>query len=237
MLPFDFDLLSQISLLSFGLAFAAGLIMGFSPASFPLLSVVTGYVLGSAGSSRWRAFRLSLAFILGIATIYTAFGVLFALAGDLLAHILRFISSRLPLWNLLIAAVLGLLGLHMAGVRRFHLRALTRPVWREVDSPAGAYLMGIPFGLAACPSCVPMLLAILVAAGATGQGWYGGALLFTFSLGFGLPLVLIGTFAGWLKRGQVIARYVPAVEKLGGWALLLASGYFFAQFIQLSFFL
>lgn len=78
--------------------------------------------------------------------------------------------------------------------------------------------------------------SILVAAGATGQGWYGGALLFTFSLGFGVPFVLIGTFAGWLKRGQVIARYVPAVEKFGGWALLLASGYFFAQFIRLSFF-
>ncbi|MEE8390434.1 MAG: hypothetical protein V3S14_06510 [Anaerolineae bacterium] len=51
------------------------------------------------------------------------------------------------------------------------------------------------------------------------KGWYGGTLLFTFSLGFGLPFALIGTFAGWLKRGQVIARHVLAVEKLGGWAL------------------
>lgn len=233
-MPIDsFEPLSQISLFSFALAFLAGLVMGFSPVSLPLLPVITGYVVGSV-KSKSRAAILSLGFMLGITTVYVLLGIIFALSGELIEEVLRFIASRLSLWNLLIAALLFLLGLHMTAILRLAIPSLTKPVMREAGSPVGAYLLGIPFGLAACPSCTPFLLAVLVAAGATGRAWYGGALLFTYSLGFGVPLLLVGTFAVAFKELKSISKYVPAIEKVGGVILLAASVYFFVQFIRLS---
>ncbi|MFQ5578932.1 MAG: cytochrome c biogenesis CcdA family protein, partial [Anaerolineae bacterium] len=212
--PESLQIVSAISLFSFGLVLAAGFLMGISPAAFPVWSAVTGYVLGGEKQDRRHAFTLALAFVLGIATVYTAFGVLFVVAGQVLQVAFKFVASRLPLWNSLIGLLLLIIGLHMAHIRRFRAPALTRPIFRRAETPGGAYLLGIPFGLAACPSCTPMLLAILVAAGATGQVWYGASLVFVFSIGFGIPLLAVATAAHaatqmerWVQYGAQIERW------------------------------
>lgn len=228
------EAVSTISLFSFGLALFAGLLMGVSPPAFPVWSAVTGYVLGSEGRTRRRAFALALAFVLGIATVYSAFGVLFVIAGQVLQVVFKFVASRLPLWNGLIGLLLLAIGLHMARIRRFTLPAMMTPVFRRAETPGGAYTLGIPFGLAACPSCMPMLLVILVAAGTTGQVWYGASLVFVFSIGFGLPLLAVATAVGVAGQMERWEKYGPHIERWAGWLLILTSLYFFWQVIYLG---
>lgn len=227
--PETLQAVSTISLLSFGLALVAGVLMGVSPASFPAWSVVVGYVLGGREQKRGRAFLLTLAFVLGIATVYTALGAFFAVAGQGLQTVLKFVSSRLPLWNGLIGLLLLLIGLHMARLHRFNLPSLMNPIIRRAESPGGAYILGIPFGLAACPSCTPMLLAILVAAGASRELWYGASMLFVFSIGFGLPLLALATAASLTSRMERLARYGPKIERFAGWLLIVTGLYFLWQ--------
>ncbi len=232
--PESLQIVSTISLFSFGLVLVAGFLMGISPAAFPVWSAVTGYVLGGEGQDRRRAFVLALAFVLGIATVYTAFGVIFVVAGKVLQVGLKFVASRLPLWNGLIGLLLLGIGLHMARIRRFKVSPLTKPVFRRAESPTGAYLLGIPFGLAACPSCTPLLLAILVAASATGQVWYGASLVFVFSIGFGVPLVAVATVARAATKMERWVAYGAKIERWAGWLLILTSFYFFWQVIYLG---
>ena len=223
-----------ISLFSFGLALLAGLSMGVSPSAFPVWSAVTGYVLGGETRSRRQAFALAMAFVLGIATVYSAFGVLFVIAGQVLQVVFKFVASRLPLWNGLIGLLLLVIGLHMARIRRFTLPALMTPVFRRAETPAGAYVLGIPFGLAACPSCMPVLLVILIAASATGQIWYGASLVFVFSIGFGVPLLAVATAASAAGRMERWVKYGSQIEKWGGWLLILTSLYFFWQVVYIG---
>lgn len=235
MLPTDLlNLLSQVSPLSFGLALLAGLVMGFSPAAFPMWAFVTGSILGSEELSWNRALALSLGFSSGITTIWAAFGVLVALAGGLISRGLQLIMSSVPLWNLLIGLLLVPLGLHMAGLVRLRIPALITPVERRVSGTTGAYLVGLSFGLGACPSCLPILLSVLVAVGAVGQAWYGAAVLLAFSMGFAIPLALVSVSAGLLKRARRLSRYARLVGRVGGWVLLGVSAYFLIQFFRLS---
>ena len=202
----------------------AGLLMGVAPGSLPLYSVVAGYVGGQA-SRRTKGILLSAGFVLGMATVDAAIGTFFGFLGD---AVIRAVASYLAVTNLLLAALLTLLGLVL--LRKIHIVVpVLRPEAQRVDSFGAAYALGIPFGLSACPACTPMVLPVLAAAAATGIPWLGGILLFVFGLARGAPLVVVGTMAGAVARVSRVAFWVPAIERGSGLLLLAAALYFAYQ--------
>jgi cytochrome c-type biogenesis protein len=155
----------------------AGLFVGVAPSSLPLYSVVAGYVGGRA-SSPARGFSLSICFILGQATVDAGIGILFGFLG--LAVIIT-IARWLAVTNLLVAAILLVLGLAL--LRKIHIVVpVLRPQAHRVETIGAAYALGVPFALATCPACTPMVLPVLGAAAATGSPWTGGLLLFVFGI-------------------------------------------------------
>jgi cytochrome c-type biogenesis protein len=200
------------------LAAMAGLLLALTPTVLATVPAVMGYVAGEPGLRRWKAFTRSLAFVLGTATTFGVYGLIFGWAGTQLA----------PLFGangyLIAGVVMVLLGLAMLGKLRLRAPALSAP-GRKVESLAGAYALGLPFGLvgSACPCSIPVVLAMLLYAGSVGSPWFGTLLLFVFALVRGLPLLLAGTFTGLLKDMKAIARWQPRLEKVSG-ALLFALG-------------
>ena len=202
----------------------AGLLVGVAPSSLPLYSVVGGYVGGQA-SARAKGLLLSAGFILGQATIDAGIGILFGFLG---LTVIITIARYLALTNLLIAAILVLLGLAL--LRKIHIvLPVLRPEARRVNTFAAAYALGVPFGLTTCPACTPMVLPVLGAAAATGSPWLGGLLLFVFGIARGLPLLLIGVAAQAAKRVPRFTLWVPMIERAGGVLLLIAALYFLFQ--------
>lgn len=203
---------------AFVLAAMAGLLLALTPTVLATVPAVMGHVAGEPGLRRWKAFTRSLAFVLGTATTFGVYGLIFGWAGTQLA----------PLFGangyLIAGIVMVLLGLAMLGKLRLRAPALSAP-GRKVESLAGAYALGLPFGLvgSACPCSIPVVLAMLLYAGSVGSPWFGALLLFVFALVRGLPLLLAGTFTGLLKDVKAIARWQPRLEKASG-ALLFALG-------------
>ncbi len=68
------DALGSVSLMAFGVVFAAGFAMGLAPSSYALYPVIAGYVAGGEEGSARRGLLLSLAFVLGTATVDAALG-------------------------------------------------------------------------------------------------------------------------------------------------------------------
>jgi len=206
------------------LAALAGLLLAFTPTVLATVPVVMGYVAAEPGLRRWKALWRSVAFVLGTATTFGAYGLIFGWAGTQLA----------PLFGsngyLVAGVVLVLLGLAMLGKLRLRAPSVSAPE-RKVQSFFGAYLLGLPFGLvgSACPCSIPVVLAMLLYAGSTGNAWFGAALLFVFALVRGLPLVLAGTFTGLLKDLKAVARWQPRLEKASGVLLIVLGAAFVAQ--------
>jgi cytochrome c-type biogenesis protein len=215
----------------FGVALVAlaGLVMGVAPSSLPLASVVAGYVGGQARgrdvNGPMRGFWLSAGFVLGLATVDATIGILFGLLGF---TAIRLLASSLAVTNLVLAALLVVLGLAL--VRKLHVVVpVLRPTPQRVDSFKAAYVLGIPFGLSVCPACTPMVLPILGAAALAGTPWAGGALLFIFGVARGVPLLVVGSAAEAIKAVPRLTMWVPKIERASGVLLLIAALYFFYQ--------
>jgi cytochrome c-type biogenesis protein len=220
------DQVSVSSPLAFGLVALAGLLMGVAPSSLPLYSVVVGTMAarrdqGPAGY--WQTFSFPSAFVLGIATVDAVAGALFAFVGMV---VIQALAGSLAITNLVIALVLAVIGLALLRIIRVPGLGLDAEP-RTATSFGGAFALGIPFGLSTCPACTPMVLPVLAAAGATGNPWLGAALLFTFGVARGLPLIAAGAATGAVKHMRRTAAMVPRIERAGGVLVLLAAGYFF----------
>jgi cytochrome c-type biogenesis protein len=222
------DALQSISLLAFGIVFLAGFAMGLAPSSYALYPVIAGYIAGDEERSTSRGFVLSLAFVLGTATVDAALGALFGLIGG---AVIEAVARYVVVWNLLVSALL--VGFGLVLLRVFTVKwPVLKMTWRKAHSVPGAYALGIPFGLTACPACTPMILPMLAAAAATGTWWFGALLMFVFGLARGLPLLVVGTSAGWFARLKGAARWVPRLQIAAGWLLLLAGVFFVVEAVR-----
>lgn len=205
--------------------------MGVAPSSLPLISVVIGYVAAEQVDTRprparWHGLRPSLGFVLGMTTVDAAVGAVFGVVGY---AVLRMLSGQLALTNLVLAIILLVLGAAL-------LRWITVP-WPTLrprtmmrgDSFFSGYALGLPFGLATCPACTPMILPILAAAAATGKAWSGALLLAVFGLARGVPILLAGMATGRLKGLPQLGWWTLRLERTGGMLLLATAVYFLYQ--------
>lgn len=210
---------------AFAIAFLAGVVSFSSPCCLPLMPGYVAYVSGVAGSattlsvSRARTMGASIMFVAGFASVFTLLGAAATSVGSIL------LSHRTAL-SQLSGVVVVLLGLVTLGLVRvpFLFREVRFDLARVKPGPAGALPLGMAFAIGWTPCIGPVLAAILTAAASAQLPLRGAALLLTYSLGLGIPFLLLaaGTvqanrFSGWLRRhGQV-------VERVGG-TLLIAMG-------------
>lgn len=219
--------LREGSVVGVGLAAVAGVALGLTPATYLMMPVVVGCTAGGGSGTRLRASWISAAFVLGMSTTYMLLGAAFGFAGLALMNLL---NRSVWLWYGLLAPFLLVMGLRLLGLVRFELPLFTSPDPEKARrGMLGAYLLGLPSGLAGCPSCALILPSALAAVAASGNPFVGALTMLALGLGQGAVLVVAGTFGGSLVggKGGLRTAYRLAVEKALG-LLLLVSGLYFA---------
>jgi len=217
-------LLEQGSPAGIVLTVVAGVALGLSPLTYPFVPVVVSYAAGGKKYTLRRALVLSSAFALGIVTVYAVLGLLFGVLG---LALLSLLNRSIWLWYAILAPFLWIMGLRSLGVLSFAV-----PLRRRFDPGSGprgalgAYLLGLPFGLAGCPSCALILPSVLIAVAASGSPLVGSLAMVALGLGQGLVLVVAGVFGSALVRLSRLASYRVAVERLLGVVLLILAAYF-----------
>lgn len=100
---------------------------------------------------------------------------------------------------------------------------------RVPRGPAWAFPMGMAFAAGWAPCIGPVLAAILATAAATGTVAWGAALLVLYSLGLGLPFVLLALGFGRAQRSfDWVGRNGRRIEVAGG-AVLVGVGVLFVS--------
>jgi cytochrome c-type biogenesis protein len=207
------------------LAFVAGVVSFTSPCCLPLMPGYLWYVSGvarepsAAVGVRSRVISSALLFVLGFATVFTILG---AGASTLGGVILRNRPVFMGIAGVFII-VMGLVALGMLRIP-FLYREARIDLRRVKAGPLGAVPLGMAFALGWTPCIGPVLAGILTAAAGTQTAWTGAGLLFVYSLGLGVPFMLLavgyeraGRAFGWLRR------HGRAIERVGG-ALLILMG-------------
>jgi thiol:disulfide interchange protein DsbD len=209
--------------------FAAGVLTSFTPCVYPMIPVTVTYIGGAAGGDRRRAVALSMTYVLGLAAMYAALGVAAAMLGKIFGEF-----TRNPWVFGAVGLVIGGLGLGMLGV--FTIPALMTGLQGQGARRGGflgAALMGVAAGFVAAPCTAPVLGLLLAYVSQTRNVVWGGSLLFTFALGLGLLLMLLGIFSGLLTSLPKAGRWMDIVKKGFGFAMLAIGAFFLWKAVDL----
>jgi cytochrome c-type biogenesis protein len=169
------------------LAFAAGVVSCASPCVLPLLPGYLAFVSGGGEGER-RPLVPVLFFVLGFAIVFTAVGAF----TETLRPVLRSqLGLRIAGVVVVAFGVLMLMEAFRVGIPALY--ADRRPFLSRVrPGRAGALPLGMAFAAGWTPCIGPVLAGILTLAAAQGGGAWGALLMFSYSLGLGLPFVLVG---------------------------------------------
>jgi cytochrome c-type biogenesis protein len=169
------------------LAFAAGTVSFASPCVLPLVPGYVSFVSGSGSEGRRPVLPLIL-FVLGFAVVFTALG---AFSRALVPVVNSPTGQRVA--GVLVAVIGVLMLLFALRLGSPSLFADRRPFLGRVrPGPVGAMPLGMAFAVGWTPCIGPVLAGILTLALAQGGGAWGAVLLFSYSLGLGLPFILVG---------------------------------------------
>jgi len=201
----------DISQVTIGLAFLAGLASFLSPCVFSLVPAYIGYLGGRAvggeatESNRFITFTHGLAFVLGFSMIFIILGVATAAFGRLLFD-LRFILSKVG------GIIVMIFGLHMIGIFRIPFLEYDTRVQKVPDRKWGylsSAMMGVFFSAGWAPCVGPVLGSILTLSLNGGSVSTGVSLLSAYSAGLAIPFLIAALGVGWVsitlrKYGKVM---------------------------------
>jgi cytochrome c-type biogenesis protein len=215
--------IKDVTIISYMIVFLGGIFTSFTPCVYPLIPVTIGYIGASSAHTRGKAFFLSLFYVLGIAVVYSCLGAIAALGGRVFGEI-----SANP-WTYIISGNIFLvLGLYMMDFFTIPFPNFLRP---KADAHArkgllGAFLVGISAGLVLGPCTAPILGAVLTYVGSRQNIALGMSLLFTYALGMGIILLVVGTFAGLAASLPKSGKWLKIVKKAFGIVLIICAQYF-----------
>ena len=214
-------------LLGYGAAYLGGMIATASPCILASIPLVIGYVGGYAGGNKRQAFFYSLTFVVGLALVMSALGAAAAMMGTMFGDVGVY-------WYFVVAVILIVMGLQLAGVIHLKLGGNTQRFLPQKTGLIGALILGMLFGLVLSPCASPVLAVILTLAAVKQQVAYGSTLLFAYALGQGTLILLAGTFTGVIENylQSKSAKMGTILQQAAGGLLFFAGCYIFFQGIR-----
>ncbi|MDJ0916751.1 MAG: protein-disulfide reductase DsbD [Woeseiaceae bacterium] len=211
--------------------FGAGLLLAFTPCVLPMIPILSGIIAGDGDNvSPIRGFTLSLSYVMGMALVYTAAGIVAAAAG------LQLQAAFNAPWVLIVfAGLFVVLAMSMFGMFELQMpssiqsRLAAASGNQKSGTMVGAFVMGALSSLIVTACVAPPLVATLTVIGQTGDMLRGGLALFAMSLGMGAPLLLVGASAGQLlpKAGA----WMEAVKGAFGFMMLALAIWMLSRFL------
>jgi cytochrome c-type biogenesis protein len=220
-------------LLAFLAAYLGGVVISFTPCTYPLIPVTVGFIGAQSTSSRMRGFFLSLCYVAGLAIIYSILGGAAVLSGRI------FGQMQTTTWTYFIMGNLCLvMGLSMLNVFNISL-----PVPQKLMKLTGngnkkgfldSFLIGAVSGVVIGPCTAPALAVLLGYVAVKTNLLLGMSLLFVFAFGMGTLLIIVGTFAGVIASLPKSGRWMTKIKTVFGLILIGAAEYFLYIAGQLS---
>lgn len=208
-------------LLSFVIAFVAGVVSFLSPCVLPLipayLSFMTGLTTAELSQGRVDVRRIlapALMFVLGFSAVFVSLGATASVIGSALAEyrvvIEQIAGIAVIVFGVLMLGVIRLPWLYgEARVDMNKSRAFGR---------GAAMVMGMAFAAGWTPCVGPILGSILALASSTGSAGRGALLLLAYSMGLGVPFILVALLFSrvsglmkWLNRHALQINRVAGI--------------------------
>lgn len=213
----------HFSLIMLAVSFLGGLLASISPCSLAMLPIIIGYVGGYSHENPAKTFLQMLFFVFGSSLVFATIGIICAVTGKV------FVSVAPVYFILLLASLLMVMGLNIIGILDFNMPVIIKEIPQSSGQNVVLYpiLIGAVFALAGTPCSTPILAGIMAFASLSTNIMSAVLMLFMFSLGQGLILIIAGVFTSSLKGLKSFAHISEILLKCSGVLLVLSSLYLF----------
>ncbi len=196
-----------------------GLLLSFTPCVLPMIPILSGIIVGHKHLTTWKAFLLSLVYVLGMALTYAAAGIIVALIGSRIQTFFQTPWVIVIGSGLFIFLALSLFGYYELELPRWWQKEMTAISNRQKGGTyVGSFLMGALSSLMVSPCVTAPLVGVLAYIADTGDTLLGGFALLALGMGMGMPLLLLGASAGkWLPKA---GPWMESIKKFFGILLL-----------------
>ena len=213
-------------------AFTAGVLSFLSPCIFPLIPAYVAHLTGSMVQDNKMAVQKRLLMVRSVSFIL-GFSVVFVLMGASASFIGQFLAAKRDLIEKISGLLIVIFGLQMAkilNIKFFNYEKQWGGQQVKKASALNSFFTGLAFGSGWTPCVGLALSSILLLAGSSDTLFSGMLMLFVYSLGLGIPFIIISVIItyslGVVKR---INKFLPALSVINGWimvalGLLLFSG-------------
>lgn len=203
----------SLSLIAF---FGFGLLLAFTPCSLPMLPILASMVAGSGTNAR-RGLWLASVYVLSMALVYAALGVVAASLGANLQAFLQqpwLLAGFAGIFIVLALPMFGMFELQLPAFIRDHLQRAGAS--QKGGSVTGAAALGVLSGLLIGPCMTAPLAGALLYIAQSGNVVQGGLALFMLGLGTGVPLLLLVTAGkrflpkpgAWMERVKAVFGFL-----------------------------
>jgi len=205
-------------LVAAGAAAVVGVLGFLSPCVLPLVPGYLSYVTGLSGADAVPTPRRTVAgaalFVAGFSAVFVASGAILGAVGQTIA------TDRLTLERIagVITIVMGLVFLGRIGPLQRTVKIRRLPS----AGLAGAPLVGAAFGLAWTPCLSPTVSAVYSLAISQDTAGRGALLAAAYSLGLGVPFLIVAAGFGWLSSALgFLRRHQRLIGAIGGGVLIV----------------
>lgn len=204
-------------------ALLAGVLSFLSPCVFPLLPAYVSHLTGALvqdnkiKAEKKLLMMRSVFFIAGFSIIFVVMGASASLLGQF------FTGNRI--WIEKISGLLIVIfGLQMAGMLSLRFLMFDKKLIQAKGTGKGnisSFILGLAFGSGWTP-CVGLALSSILLLASSSETLYSGMwLLFIYSIGLGIPFLLISLALTYsLSILKKINRWLPLLSKINGWILI-----------------
>ncbi len=218
-------------LLALGLAYITGLLLSFSPCTYPMIPITVSVFAGQTRSIG-RGFFLSLFYVGSMAVMYGIMGLIVSLVGGVFG---AWLAS--PPVVIGIAVIFVIFALSMFGLYELQVPAAMRNklgATRIGGGVTGSIVLGIIAALVVSPCVGPFVAGILLYIATYGSPAFGFAALFIFAIGLGTLYIILATFSSAINALPGAGMWMESVKKFFGFVLLMMALYFLRTIISAS---
>ena len=193
--------------------FLIGLGLNLTPCVYPMLSVTVSIFGARRASSPAQAIGAAVLYVLGMASMYSALGVMAALTGSLFGGWLSnpWVTSGIGV--LLIAMAFSMFGLYQLSLPP---AVLARLGGSGATSALQIFGSGLMVGLIAAPCVGPPVVALLAVVAQKADPLFGFRAFFTLAMGLGAPYLVLASSSNLLRKLPRSGEWMIWIEKVFG---------------------
>ena len=191
--------LSHPSPLSVVLLFSAGLLTALSPCALSLVPLTIASLNGGLleKSEQWKSFAM---YTLGLASVLSVLGLSAALLGSAVSDKSGLTTELPALMAAALSIVMGLNLLNLVNLQFPSFEFGNRLGGLQLSREFKAFALGASSALVASPCSSPVLTSLLAIVASSGDPSLGFALLFSYSLGYSMPIVFAGNLSALMSK-------------------------------------